>query len=574
MTGAEALSYPVDAPGPVESAATRSERLAAWVAEVTGTLDRDRDRLAAAWSGPAALSCRQELRLVTGLAGSVVGPLHASGRRLRAHAVVLQEARARVDALRREYDAARDRHRRETEAYAAAELPGPLRRLQLEDQQAAHAAELAGLHARHREVLAEVRASAVRTARGLEAVAAQVLPASARHRLPLEEREADLVAMLPLLLAARQAAGVASAPPSGTPPALVRAWWMVLTADEQDRALRRAADRLGGLAGLPAAVRSRANEHRLATDIASLRTRGVLTEEEQRWLDTCLVTRRALARVRQERGPATRPRLVAQLLVFEPRAFGGEGRVAVAVGDLDTADHVALLVPGLGADVRRSLAGLTEDAIRVVTEAGRQAPGAATATVVWIGYDAPRLGDVAGDGAAEAGADLLAGDVLAVQAARDVMPHLTLVGHSYGSTTAGTALRDHVTGTDDAVLVGSPGPNVATARELQVPDGHVFVGASSRDPVSYLDRFGTDPTHEDFGGYRFRAEDVTRHPFRLDGADHAKYFHADTESLVNIVRIVVGDHGAVERAPYRHEAWLLPDGINQDPESGRAPTVP
>ena len=167
----------------------------------------------------------------------------------------------------------------------------------------------------------------------------------------------------------------------------------------------------------------------------------------------------------------TRARLVAQLLVFEPRAFGGEGRVALAVGDVDVADHVVFLVPGLGSEVRGTLGGLTADATRVAREARRAAVTARTAAVAWIGYDAPGLADVASAAAAEAGADLLAGDLLAVQASRDALPHLTVVGHSYGSTTAGTALRDHLTGTDDAVLVGSPGPNVETARDLQVPTG-------------------------------------------------------------------------------------------------------
>ncbi len=123
------------------------------------------------------------------------------------------------------------------------------------------------------------------------------------------------------------------------------------------------------------------------------------------------------------------------------------------------------------------------------------------------------------------------------------------------------------------MLVGSPGPNVETARDLQVPPGHVFTGASSRDPVGYLDRFGADPTHEDFGAYRFQAEDPTRHPFRLDLDDHSKYFHAKSESLANIVAVVVGDYGALRPAAYRHEVWLLPDGINSDPEADREPTL-
>jgi len=259
--------------------------------------------------------------------------------------------------------------------------------------------------------------------------------------------------------------------------------------------------------------------------------------------------------------------------VFEPSAFGAQGRVAIGIGDVDTADHVAVMVPGLGSDVRSYLAPLTDSALRVQDRAQRAAGDSPTATVAWMGYDAPEFDDVAGDGAAERGADLLAADLLGWQEARDSLPHLTVVGHSYGSTTAGTSMRDYRTGTDDLVLVGSPGPNVETAAELRVPSGHVFVGGSSRDPVSYLDRFGADPTHRDFGAIRFQAEDVTRNDTRLDVADHSKYFDPRTESLYNVARVVVGDYAAVGPAEYRGEAWLRPDGINNDPEADREPTV-
>ena len=102
----------------------------------------------------------------------------------------------------------------------------------------------------------------------------------------------------------------------------------------------------------------------------------------------------------------------------------------------------------------------------------------------------------------------------------------------------------------------------------------MFVGASSRDPVSYLDRFGADPTHEEFGAYRFQAEDPTRNPFRLDLDDHSKYFDAKTESLANIVARRRGRlRGAARPPPTVHEVWLLPDGINSDPEADREPTL-
>ncbi len=121
------------------------------------------------------------------------------------------------------------------------------------------------------------------------------------------------------------------------------------------------------------------------------------------------------------------------------------------------------------------------------------------------------------------------------------------------------------------VLVGSPGPGVERAKQLHLPAGHVFVGASSRDPVSYLDRFGKDPAHASFGATRFRAEDPTRNSWRVDVDDHSKYFDPGSESLANIVDVVTADYADVERAAYRGEVFLRPDGINSDPEARREP---
>jgi pimeloyl-ACP methyl ester carboxylesterase len=290
-----------------------------------------------------------------------------------------------------------------------------------------------------------------------------------------------------------------------------------------------------------------------------------LTPEQLRWLANCLVVRQQLAQARAADG-------AAQLLVFDPTAFGYQGRSAIAVGDVDTADNVAFLVPGLGSDVLDSTASLTGTALRVETEARQVAPAETTATVAWVGYDAPSLAGGIFDDAAEDGAELLADDVLAVQASRQLAPHLTVVAHSYGSTTAGVALRDNQTGTDDLVLVGSPGAGVEHAAALNVPAGHVFVGASSRDPVSYVDRFGADPSQESFGAVRFEAEAVGR-SWHLSFGDHGKYFDPHSESLANIAHVVTGDYAGVVPAPYREDVFLLPDGINSDPESGREPTT-
>jgi hypothetical protein len=321
-------------------------------------------------------------------------------------------------------------------------------------------------------------------------------------------------------------------------------------------------------------VRSRANERALDNLLAALRSQGSLDDAGRRTLENCLAVRREIDSARTARHPHSRADIVVQLLVFDPRAFAGDGRAAIAVGDVDTADHVAFLVPGLDASLRESLPELVANAGLLVRETARAAAGTTTAAVAWLGYDAPTLRGVLSDDAAEAGADLLAADVMAVQASRFVVPHLTVIGHSYGSTTTGTALRDYVTGVDDAVLVGSPGAGVEHVSALHVPSGHVFVGASSRDPVSYADRFGLDPTHERFGAVRFQAEDVTRNSWRVDIDDHSKYFEAKTESLSNIVHIVVGRYDGIVLAAYRDEVPFLPDGMSADPEADREPTVP
>ena len=530
MNGSEALPYPSDEPAVVSGAAARCTRLAAVAVQVVDDLVVDAGQLAEAWQGPAARGCRAELRSATALVRSLVEPLHRSAAHLRAHADVVAEARASVDALRREYDALVADHRRETSRLLQdSELVGPLRRLVADDVRSTQQAELAAVHRRHLEVLDRVAAHARLTARLVTGAAGTVLPGrsgTAAHRSTA--REGDLAALLPLLAAARRAAGVGSSPPPpGTPPDLVRLWWAALTSDEQQRAVRGWPIAVGALGGLPAAVRSAANERRLERDIAMLLARSSLSDDEQRWLDSCLLVRAQLARVRATRDPDGLGPTTAQLLVFDPKAYGSEGRVALAVGDVDTADNVAFLVPGMGSDGPRR-AGRPDRQRPAGHRCCAARPRRAPRRPRWPGWATTHPGwrEATLGHAADDGADLLVADLLAVQAARDVAPHLTVIGHSYGSTTAGTALRDRETGTDDVVLVGSPGPGVERAKQLHLPAGHVFVGASSRDPVSYLDRFGKDPAHASFGATRFRAEDPTRNSWRVDVDDHSKYFDA------------------------------------------------
>ncbi len=572
---AAALPYPPDSPDHVHASAARCTRVASLLGRLADDVAHDRWLLHGSWAGLAANLCGAEMSAATRLVRSLAEPLHRSGGFLDGHAHVVADARSRVDVLRQDHDDVVAAGRRRVDRLLAdPELAGPMRRLALQEAQDAVAYQLAAVHRRHEAELGRVAEHARVTARRVRQAAASVLPGGPPSGRPGGDDEDLLAGRLPLLAAMRAAAGAGcTPPPSGSAPELVLAWWAALTPDEQQRMIDRYPSQVGALDGLPGAVRTQANEQQLATDLAVLRAKNALSGDEQRWLRNSELVQQQLDRVRSDEDPFTLEPLTAQLLVYDPTAFGVEGRVAIVVGDVDTADNVAFLVPGLSSTVDTAMSSLTSNALRVTQDARRLSPYETTATVAWMGYDAPGVGNVVSDDAAVDGSRLLLDDVLAVQASRVVQPHLTVVGHSYGSTTTGTMLRDHESGTDDVVLIGSPGPNVEAADDLRVPAGHVFVGASSRDPVSYLDRFGKDPSHESFGATRFEAEDPTRNSWRLDLDDHSKYYNEGTESLSNIVDVVTGDYDGVVRAPYRHEAWLLPDGINSDPETDRDPTT-
>jgi hypothetical protein len=83
--------------------------------------------------------------------------------------------------------------------------------------------------------------------------------------------------------------------------------------------------------------------------------------------------------------------------------------VALAFGDLDTADDVALLVPGVGNSPGDDLDRLAGDARDLQDAASAVAPGRAVAAVVWLGYRTPDLLAALSRAAAHRGAPALAG---------------------------------------------------------------------------------------------------------------------------------------------------------------------
>ncbi len=386
-------------------------------------------------------------------------------------------------------------------------------------------------------------------------------------------------------------------PPAGAPPGDVHDWWRGLTRAERAGLLVAAPGVIGNLDGLPALARHRANTVRLERDLAglrSLRERDELTDDERVVLRNAEATREAIDRVERLVDPRTGEPVPVRLHVYDPTAFGGDGAVAVAVGDPDTADDVSLLVPGMGTDAT-DVGDRTDDAIAVY-EAARTVDGSAThASLAWIGYDAPDnlplvgldadVAGVLGEGMADRGGDRLVETVDGLRAGRDGPPaDITVIGHSYGSTTVGHAAHDHGLAVDDLVVVGSPGlgSDVEHAADLGLDPSHVWAGADSRDPVPSLAGHGAlnldtlfgaglgdDPVEDDFGATRFQAETTTHGPSPLDGHEH--YFDHGTESLHNIAEIATGHYADVqEAAPVTDPWWRSP----YDPEASRTPTAP
>jgi len=348
-------------------------------------------------------------------------------------------------------------------------------------------------------------------------------------------------------------------PPQGTSPTRVAAWWRGLDPDERRELTQAHPQLIGNLDGLPARDRDRAN-------------RLLLTRLLDRYEQQASPDRRLLEGLR-----AIQHRLAAEQGDVLLLGLGdqGQGRGILCFGDPDSADDVAVFVPGFGTELAAVGGGDADRAQRVRSGAAAYGQGRTTASMVWLGYDPPpnegldpRSLAVAGDGRAREGAVEYGRFLAGLRAARPGPPaHVTALGHSYGSLLVGLAAQQPGgPAADEVVLVGSPGTGARRAEQLGVGADHVYVGAAECDPVSRLPGastvaarletggvlgavagqvlhppdelwFGRDPTDASFGARRFEvAPGEARDAF----ASHSAYFDDSSESLANIARVVAG----------------------------------
>ena len=364
-------------------------------------------------------------------------------------------------------------------------------------------------------------------------------------------------------------------------------WWSVLSPAARQRVVAEHPEWIGNRDGIPAAARDEANRRllveraaRLDADLGALQARyDALTAAgpgalESAWLAARddLLARLAELRRRQEvvdavgaaAAGADRTLVLLDLDRARPRA-------AVATGDVDTADHVAVLTPGFGNTVGDDLPGVVETAgalrdrsAAVLGGSGRD--GESVAAVAWLGYDVPGgpLNVSTADAARRGGADL-ARFYDGIDAARPTDPHLTALGHSYGSLTTGYALQQ-AHGVDDAVLFGSPGIGTDDLGDVHVPAGHTGVVEAPWDPVADLGWFGDDPNRLDgVTGLSARAATLPDGAAAAGSVLHSQYLTPGTTSQYNIAATVAGLPGQRILDPGVGVGDVLRDALGRRP---------
>ncbi|MEU6727519.1 alpha/beta hydrolase [Nonomuraea wenchangensis] len=209
------------------------------------------------------------------------------------------------------------------------------------------------------------------------------------------------------------------------------------------------------------------------------------------------------------------------------------GRVVEIFGDLATAEHVAVLIPG--ADTNLDKYGLLRGgALRL-----QEALGEGYTVVAWLGYRTPATisldtltSDLADKGAAD-----LRGFVRRLAETKGG-GQVSLLCHSYG----GVVCAGAAPGLDVAriILTGSPGVGVDDVRELRT-SADVWAGRAGHDWISLVPHtrlhlpfvtlgLGADPVSPGFGARVFAAGD----------GGHSDYLADGSLSLHNITRIITG----------------------------------
>jgi hypothetical protein len=369
-------------------------------------------------------------------------------------------------------------------------------------------------------------------------------------------------------------------PPAHTSPEDVRNWWDSLDQDQKDELIAQHPPELGNLNGISAVVRDTVNRAVLNDDIDRAEKSAKLSPTDAKRYRNAVRTRDGLKYDTESGGPNQRP---VMLWAYDPVAFNGRGKAAIAIGNPDYARNTALLVPGNGSSVAQGWLTGHADAINLYDQSLAADPdGHYTSVIAWMGFETPHGASdlrVSEPGLARTGGALLAADVNGLWVTHNSLTpqHITVVGHSYGSTTVADAFARNNMRAIDAILLGCPGTDLAHgAADFHLDGGHVYVGSASTDPITWIGEssgvpvewlkgrlggsgihlppdagLGRDPAGDSYGSIRFRAEVPDSES--ANERHHSHYYMMGSEALRAMTDIVSG-----------HSERLATDGLLAD----------
>ncbi|MGW0764577.1 alpha/beta hydrolase [Streptomyces sp. NPDC002676] len=321
--------------------------------------------------------------------------------------------------------------------------------------------------------------------------------------------------------------------PESSPARLAR-FFDSLTPHEQSRLAHRYALAVGNMNGAPVDLRYRANH------IALDKARRV---EKKRMHDNRLSAagqQDAGRRMHRYEALLTPDR---QILAFDPE---GSGRVAEVFGNLDKAERISVVVPGVDTDLltfqrtNREYSAPVGMAKALYATERTERPTTRTAVIAWADYTAPAgLGVDAATGLRAAEGSLRLNALL-----RALPGHapVAMVCHSYGSVLCGVAAHDMPRRVSDIAVAASPGMRVSKASHLGT-SARVWAMRDASDwvrDVPYLELgglgHGADPVSSGFGARVLSARDAK---------GHSGYFQPGTDSLRNLADVAVGAYDDV-----------------------------
>lgn len=334
---------------------------------------------------------------------------------------------------------------------------------------------------------------------------------------------------------AKGSIGGRALPPADAQPHRLAHFFATLTAAQRVRLADKYPLVVGNLNGAPITLRYRAN--RLALVQAG-------TVEEQRAHDSRLSPEgraEAVRRLDRFRSMLGRDR---HFLAFDP---SGRGHAAEVFGDLDRAERVSVVVPGVdtnlltlertGAKTNAAPVGMAKSLYAAERTAG---PGVRTAVIAWADYTAP-----AGIGMDAALGNLAQRGAVRLDALVGALPGqapVSLFCHSYGSVLCGVAASGLPARVTDIAVAGSPGMRADNAGALHTR-ANVWAMRDHDDWIADVPNLevaglghGADPVDPAFGARIAAAGDAI---------GHSGYFEPGTESLGNFAAIGVGTYGSV-----------------------------